>query len=391
MAIINWLPPEPKLWDAEDRNDTFNPNPDYQKDSKDVLWIWEFKIPWEKEDTVTNLESKDRDNENPDDILSQLNSPEWWNKEVKVSNNYVEKESLNNNEFQENSEIKESIESLELNQSLKELPSYPLIEHFEEMRGEEIPMNDKVKILTYIYNNIDTNINFESPLDSLDIALNEIWTEFEDEELTLHLSNYINHVRSMNENREQWEEVSIPEEFEQYDFLDNTEDSTVKLLAENYTILPQKNWSPDVTQSMETMFEVTANKIIDRKQFKRTEGFDVAMNDIKTWTIEDKFQALKYIFSLVNTTEWVKWVKTKNSYDKIKSKHDKEKTDYLDYKIWKLKTLLQKSQEENNIEESEQLEDKINDLEEKKSSWDVFEVWELDLEETWAEFISETN
>ncbi len=306
--------------------------------------------------------------------------------------NTEEKTNINSEQQVTNKEWLEN-KKFDLNK-FKENPNYPILERFtqiqwrnwEKINNTQLSNDNLLEISKILQENW-----WKNSLDYLKSKLNTI--DFKDKKTAFYLWNYIDKVKLLNkwkkeETLDDWEKLySLPKEFKDINILNNQKDDIVQLLIKNYTKLPNtNNWEPKFEKDILTTFEITANKIIEWKNFPRNESFDLAMRDIKNGDLETRYNALSYINSLVNTLEWIKWLNSKIDY---KKNHELKKQDYLDFKILKLnKELIELQNKWDNIK-AQELKQNIIDLEWEKNNWDIFEAWELDkIKETEPEIIS---
>lgn len=298
--------------------------------------------------------------------------------------------------WQFNPEQQESNENLqEILNEFKEDPNYPIIERFEKIwipnseknhseTNNSLELEDKTKVEIY---KVLKEKWWDNPLQNLKNNLSSI--SFSNKEQKMYLNNYLEKVIDLNKDKQKveknWNEelLELPKEFKSVSILNNQYDNVVQLLIKNYTKIPDwKEWNPDFQKDIKTSFEITANKIIEWKKFSRNESFDIAMKDIKNWDIETRYYALSYINSLVNTSEWLKWIKSQKDYLKIKKGSEKSNNEYLNFKIWKLKQQKKQAEIDWNKKEIERLELKISSLENEKTEWwNIFEAGKIDINE----------
>lgn len=240
-----------------------------------------------------------------------------------------------------------TIEKIDI-KKYEEKPWYPLIERFKDIPWVELNDKDIISIFKWIWISNDK----EDIITQIEASIENV--VFSKPETKDYIRNYLKTVRSLNKkedkkdnkdnSKENEKKRELPKAFKEYSFLNNIEDDNVQLLVSNYLILPDwKNWKADDNKDLETAFKITINKLIEGKQIHRNEAFEIAMNDIQKWSIESKFYALKYINSLVQTTEWSQWNVDIKNFNKMKDWHKLVKKEYLEFKIGKLEKLIKET------------------------------------------------
>lgn len=280
----------------------------------------------------------------------------------------------------------------ELNlEKFKENPNYPILERFTKIPWIKKFDND---FLLSLWDKLGEKKLDKEGSQLIDIVkevnsnLKKEWKWLDDTTMT-YLDNYLNKVKELNKDKpkqveKNWEKkYELPKEFESVKELSNVNDEVVQLLIKNYTKFPdEETWNPNFKKDILTTFEITSNNLIDWKQFERNEWFEKAMKDVKNWDIETRFFALKYLHAYINTSEWVKWLKSWESFDNIEEWHEEEQEDYTQYLIEKYNVLLNNAIVQWNDKEIDRLQEKINSLEKdkdkEKSKWEVFKWWEID-------------
>jgi hypothetical protein len=313
--------------------------------------------------------------ENPEEIIKNEEFDKKWKEATPEQTSEMQNRVKDSFIWNEKIDIKK----------FEDKPWYPIIERFTNIDWIKLTNEEKISILEWVWksNNIQNVINW------LDKSINQstlIDTEKKQFlQKYLHIVKKLNKKSNINENQE-IKKQDLPKVFWNYTFLSNFEDKNVQLLASNYLILPDWiNWEPDTNKDLETAFQVTVNKIIEWKQISKNESFEIAMNDIQKWNIEEKFYALKYINTLVQTSQWSKWWKNRKDFKQMKEKHNLKKKEYLDFKIDKIEKLILKSW---NDSEKLKYELELETLQEEKNEedfeWEVFSWWKLDKQnESW--------
>lgn len=332
-------------------------------EKKDLInikqWWWIFKPFNSQENNPFNLKLKSLDNSF--DVQD-------YNEEKQVDS-YINQ---GEESFSEGSDVVKDFNDTRELKLFREHSYFPIIDRFTKLSWVDVKNYDMVAIAKVFNEKKFHEIN-SSSLNNVDI----------DSKLKGYLSNYISKIEELNPKNEwkQLDEIEIPKEFDNIDALQDQDNDLVQLLAKNHTRIPDwKDWSPDFSKDIETTFKITLNKLIDWKQFQRTESFDLAVNDIKNWDIETKFVALSYVYSLVNTKELLKWAKTKNSFDKIKWDHNEKKQIYLDFKIEQLgKQIKNTVDNKEKLKLTKELDKVINEKNENDFEWEIFKAWEIDV------------
>ncbi len=274
----------------------------------------------------------------------------------------------------------------------KENPNYPILERFTK-----IEWNDG-KILQSTQLNNDELIQISKVLDKnqwdqdpLQYLKENLWSvDFKNSDTSMYLSNYIDNLLDLNKDKEAdlakmskendtnnaWEQkLALPKEFKENDVLNNDKSDIVQMLIKNHTKLPDKNWKPNFDKDILTTFEVTANKVINWKVIPRNESFELAMHDVKTWDIETRMNALTYLNTIVNNTEWHKSMPT---YTENAWEEEIVGEEEIDGEIAKLNEQLLEAQNNWDNVKVKEIEEQIANLDDKKSSWEVFEWGEFD-------------
>jgi len=303
---------------------------------------------------------------NPDDILKKLDNDET---EVVVE---VGDTSEENPEV-----VEDEWEVLTTNlEAFQEHPATPILERFNATEAwydlPKITENDCQKLLSNIWDN------------SMDLKLLEASCDikFENPEAGENIKRYLSEAIKLNPEKatelsEDWK-VELPEDFKSHELLSDSENDIVQLLAENYIKLPEwDNAQASFEADMQTCFETSANKLIEWKQFSRTETFEKAMKQISSGELESQLAAMNYIHKLVHTQE---------------GQHGKKQTE-KGKRLKETQVANNNAAEEFQRSQSEQAriaaENKdINDIALEASNlnqapeekgWDVFEtVWELE-------------
>lgn len=348
-----------------------------QKWAMEGIWYSKFQIPEQDSKWTSN-------NENIEENKDLVKWPyDFWVEWI-PDKNEVDVKSVESR-LKEWEQIEKDLETF------KENPNFPILKRFTEIKWknwdnlnvvqlDENTLNEISKILGEWWEEKDLVKNLEK-LDS------ELWNiEFDNPMTADYLSVYINKTINLNNSSKQMVEkdgkslYSLPEEFKTNETLNNQDSEITQLLIKNYTKLPDlDNWWSNFEKDILTTFEITANKIIEWKQFIRNDWYELAMADIKNWDIETRFEALNYINSLVNTAEWLKWVKNRSSFDKIKWEHNNKKEKYLDFKVEQLeKQIFSTNDKSEKIKLSKELE-KVEKMKDTGDfEWEIFKSLEFD-------------
>lgn len=364
-------------------NKYFWPNPDIPKSAKCETLDKEFEEKWKMATPEETQKMKDdacllfwRFKPIGEDL--KLENPESKPKSE------PESEKTKTEEKKEPKQIEKTEEKIDLSK-FKENPNYPILKRFTEIQWKDWNKLESTQLDNEELKQISELMEkswWENSMKYLKENLNKI--EFKNPNKKNYLSSYITQIDDLNKDKtktkqEGWKELlELPEEFKKNDTLNNQNDDITQLLAKNYTKFPDTNWKPNFEKDILTTFEITANKVIEWKNFPRNVSFDLAMKDVKNWDIETRYNALSYINSLVNTAEWLKWTKSSVEYKEMKWKHNDKKQKYLDFKITKLNEQLLSAKEKWDNKKVFEIQEQLQKLEKQKSSWDVFESWELD-------------
>lgn len=311
-----------------------------------------------------------------------------FNQEVNyTSNNSLEAEQpLSQEQGQESIVVEETQEQIDLSK-FKENPNYPILERFTQIQWKDGNILDSTQLadedLIQISDVLEKN-KWEDPLEYLKVNLWEI--DFKNPDTSNYLTQYIDKVLELNKDKkeiknENWEEkLALPEEFKNNPVLNNENDDIVQLLVKNHTKLPDlNNWKPNFNKDILTTFEVTADKIIEWRIFPRNKSFELAMNNVKHWDIETRYNALSDINTFVNTLEWIKWERDELAHDGVEnSENDINNMRELDYEITRLNEQLVEAKNTWDNKKIQELQLEISKLEQDKSSWEVFEWWSFD-------------
>jgi len=201
------------------------------------------------------------------------------------------------------------------------------------------------------------------------------------------LSNIILQIWKNSDNRLKENKdgkIEKPEEFKWNNLLENDKYSDiVDLLAKNYISFPEWDlWEWNFEKDIQTSIDITINKVIAWKNLPKTEGFTYAMNEVHSWDLEMQLEALSYIYSWVNTNEWMKWSKSNKAFTKIKWEHLKSKAEYYDFKISQFESQIKDTRDDIEKNRLEWIVKKLKkDKEKDDFEWEVFS-WDKDKEST---------
>ena len=267
-------------------------------------------------------------------------------------------------------------ENLETSE-FKQNPNYPIIKRFTEIQWVNISSEDMLKINKVLLGLEDFDI--------LKLEKNLKGNFFSDPKLEPCLLRYLLKITRLNpqliRNEDlKIEKIDLPKEFKNNDILNDENSEIIKLLAQNYIKIPDwVHWEPNFDKDIQTCFDITVNKIIDKKQFQENESFGIAMQDIKSGDIETKLQAITYIYSLVNTSQWIWWKRSAELFRQMLQEHSKKKKDYFELKTVKLETKLK---DETDDQKRKDIMQEIENLNKRKNeddfSWEVFSAWKQD-------------
>jgi hypothetical protein len=335
------MAPEPKLWDNIDNE--IKDERVYDSEGTKAMQEWFMaQFYWAKKELANPVIQVE---ENVKEIQKSIIESEEI---LDDSKNYEEANTINENQEKQNEIVLEKF---------KDNPGYPILERFmnievwEWKKMDLLTENDLLKLSNTIH-------SWDNLLESLKEWIKDI--EFDNEKTSYVLNNYINTIEWINDTKEVDSEwlYNLPDDFKSYPVLfENLDDTTVQLLIKNYTIFPDgENWEPNITKDIDTAFELTLNNIINNKNFPQTDVYKQAVNEVRTWDIDSRLEALQYINSMVNTQEWVKWGKAWNSFKKITKEYSLAKDKYLDYKKLQLAEMI------TNWEDIKLIENKQNEI-----------------------------
>lgn len=314
--------------------------------------------------------------------LTSLNEDINWDK-ISDENSEISNEDINDNQ--------EQIDNQKALEKFKDHPNYPILERFLNIEVSEwnklnlLTDSDLLQLSQHLWSTDDIIWDLRNGIKNID---------FDDERTFQILSNYLDKTESINKPLEQDNEgkYKLPEEFKWYMVLSgNADNDIVQLIIKNYTRLPDwDNWESNIDNDLYTACEVTLNKIIDWKNFRKTDTYYDAVEDIRNWDLDLRIEALQYINSLVNTSEWMKGWKAKSNFNKIKSEHNLTKKLYIEFKINQIEEQINNSQD---LKEQEKLQNKLELLSKVLDSedhfeWEVF-AWNMKVE--WENIWNETG
>ena len=300
---------------------------------------------------------------------------------------------VNSSDIQEEPKIIEDEKQLDNNKELekfKDHPDYPILSRFLNIEVSEwkkldlLTESDLLQLSQHLWSTDDIIWDVRRAIHVID---------FDDERAFDILNNYLNKIESINPPLEQdtsWI-YKLPEDFNSYMVLyENADNDIIQLLIKNYTKLPDWiNWESNVENDIFTACEITLNKIIEWKKFRKTETYYDAIEDARNWDLDLRIEALKYINSLVNTSEWMKWWKAKSNFNKIKTEHSITKKMYIEFKIHQLEEQMNNTQDS---KEQQKLKVEFNQLlieleKEDYFEWEVISWWELDVQTEWEDWV----
>lgn len=318
---------------------------------------------------------------------------------ISYADKNIENDSSENSiENQEDEKIVSENQEKEISlEKFKDNPSFPIIERFMNI---EVGDWKKMKLLTendllQLSNSIWTN---DDELQGLKNWIKNI--KFDDDRTQTVLDNYLYTIENINEPMQvdsEWK-YSLPEDFKwegKKVLSENIDNDVVQLIIKNYKKFPDwEDGNPNVEKDIFTSCEVTLNKIIENKNFPKTEIYESAVKDVRNWDLDERIEALQYINSLVNTQEGMKWWKAKLSIKWFKETHNLAKKSYIEFKEKQILTQINwtednKEKEKLQWELTELL--KNNEIED-KFEWEVFS-WNMKIEwdNKWKESVSDNK
>jgi len=266
----------------------------------------------------------------------------------------------------------------------KDNPVFPVLERFMNI---EIWQWKTMDLLTEsdLIRLSDNLWDWDNELTILRDSIDKI--EFDDNRTQTVLDNYLYTVDNINEPIiVDWEWMySLPDDFKwesNKSLIENIDHDVVQLIIKNYKKFPDwEDGNPNIEKDIFTSCEVTLNKIIENKNFPHTTMYEKAVHDIRNWDIDVRVEALKYVNSLVNTWEWIKWAKNKSSFHNIKNIHNLNKESYIEFKVNQLNEQIIQTKD---IKEKNKLELEKNKLElemnnEDNFEWEVISGWKYDV------------
>ena len=276
-------------------------------------------------------------------------------------------------------------------EKFSEHPSFPVLERLWKSIKEKTWSALSIEDFTKIYEYSKWRKSSWNILEDIINTIKKIKLDITEDGIDIKnlMLEELSELKIKNENSGYWKEeiksekkwkTKLPEVFSQYESLKDENSLTVELLAANYLDFhTSANWKKNTEKDLETAFNITVNKIIDTKNFPRTESFEIALKDVRDWDIETKFHALQYINSFVQIKEWWKWKKSSYSFHKIRNEHIQNKEVYINFKIEQIEKLLKNTSK---VAEKQQLIEKLEKYNKEKSvddlEWEVFESWEMD-------------
>ena len=297
----------------------------------------------------------------------------WEGFDPLTSNNEDAHEISTGTPIETNSSIK--LESENKNR-IEENPKTPLIDSLERSWIFTIEESVLVKEALMHWGNFKKQIGDIEGFNKKDetIKLLEYLDKPETQEINQKVFNdeyseEIDIIINSNLENDKWEKT-----------LTNKQNELISKLGANYfpIWMPWKIWETK-WEWLDKAFKMTLNEIIEGKQFPKNDAYDLAVIDIKVWNFEEKFKALQYISSIVETSQSLHWAKTKKSFDKIKWEHKNKKSAYLDFKIEQLDKQISESK---NNSEKIKLNNQLEEFEKMKKeddfTWEIFNSSEYD-------------
>jgi len=267
-----------------------------------------------------------------------------------------------------------------------EKPVTPILKRINDISGIHIWDEDFQQIYEKLW---EINSGDDVILKTID-ALDKTWIDKKTKEI---LSIIFNQIWKNNDDRlkesKEWE-VALPEEFKGNKLLENDKyKDIVDLLAKNYISFPDRdNWDANFEKDLQMSIETTVNKITYWKNLPKTTWFTYAMNEIHSGDLEIQLEALNYIYSWVNTNEWMKWAKSKKTFNKMKWEHIKTKAKYYDFKIEQIKDQINNTFDNTEKNRLEWIVEQLKkDKEKDDFEWEVFS-WDISKESVWEDLFN---
>ena len=334
---------------------------------KASLWYWKFKGTEEENSTDILDESENSGTIPQSEIDKHVN--ENTNEEKNIDKNHKKIEDLSETWVDKNFEEGK-------NQKIDENPKTPLIDSLERSWVFTIEEWVSVKEALINWGSIKEKIGNIEGFEKKDetIKLLEYLDKPETKEINRKVFNNefntkIDVIKDNNIVNDKWEKA----------LTGNQQDLIDKLWANYFPIgMPWELWETK-KEWLDKAFKMTLNEIIEGKQFPRNDAYDLAVIDINVGNFEEKFKALQYISSIVETSQSLHWAKTKKSFDKIKWEHKNKKSAYLDFKIEQLDKQISESK---NNSEKIKLNNQLEEFEKMKKeddfTWEIFNSSEYD-------------
>jgi len=309
-------------------------------------------------------------------------SPEW-NKQEKWEDKEITEQFNNKRDKESNNQQNENIEKeLSVFEKNKKNPATPVLERInndiswvsiwnsdlEKIYDNLWTIDSEKDVISELLDAIDKSNLEEKTHDILSSILTQIWKNSDDR------------LKESND----WK-VELPEEFKWNKLLNNPKyEKVVGLLAKNYISFPEwDSWEPNIEKDIQLSIETTVNKVIGWKQIPNTEGFRYAINEVHSGDLGTQLEALNYIYSWVNTNEWMKWKKSKWTFDKMKWEHVKSKAEYYDFKIKQFESQIKDTIDDVEKNRLELIVEKLKkDKEKDDFQWEVFS-WDTKNEAIW--------
>ena len=403
------MPKEPQLSDKESLEEWNRINKEEQEKAsltiestkewtQDLLWRLN---PNEKEDIarIKAMEAADNNEINLDiwfdnvsnALVSDINiasiSYEDKNKEnpnIDSWKNSIESQELSTENQEDEKVVSENKEQKLSLEKFKDNPSFPIIERFMNIevgdwkKMQLLTENDLLQLSNSIWSNDDELQGLKNWIKNI---------EFDDDRTQTVLDNYLYTIENINEPIQvdsEWK-YSLPEDFKwegKKILSENIDNDVVQLIIKNYKKFPDwEDWNPNVEKDIFTSCEVTLNKIIENKNFPKTEMYESAVKDVRNWDLDERIEALQYINSLVNTQEGMKWWKAKLSIKGLKETHNLSKKSYIEFKEKQILTQINWTEDN---KEKEKLQWELTELlknneVEDKFEWEVISWWKYDV------------
>lgn len=271
------------------------------------------------------------------------------------------KELENNNEGQNWNEWTNENEWNEKSDFWTENIAYPILERFK----------DNEKITEDQFDEILKNLNeWKDIKESLNVI--------DDTNIQWEISNLVENINDSNlENNKK----AFLENFSENNWqkIDLDKDDSLKIIAENYTKIPNPKWEFNKNADFSTAVKLAAMKILKNSPNidKNTEDYKKAIERINSWDHRNEYKWIKFLLKEWWSENWKKVLKSEE-WKKI-WKNERKNKQTLSERFEKIHQSYTKAKEENNIDLLTEILEQAKELkEEEPKNWEVFPASKLD-------------